>query len=173
MLRVWTIAMLTCVIMCAVGCSQVSVSHDYDRSYGFSSLKTYDWLPASVPAEVSEMRIKRFRSVFDRHMKSRGYEWSSDNPDFLIAMHITSRQVIEITDWGYTYAGRYGGVMRDIEVTQYTEGTGIIDFVDAQSKELFWRGIVTAVAAPSLTPQQQESRFTEMSEKLLEKFPPY
>ena len=172
MLRVWTIAMSTCVIMCVVGCSQVSVRHDYDRSYGFSSLKTYDWLPASVPVEVSELRIKRFRNVFDRHMKSRGYERSSDNPDFLIAMHITSRQVIEITDWGYSYASRYG-VMRDIDVTQYTEGTAIIDFVDAQSKELFWRGIVTAVAEPSLTPEQQEAKFTEASEKLLEKFPPY
>jgi hypothetical protein len=146
------------------------VRHDYDRDYNFSSLKTYDWLPASVPPRLSELRIKRFRAEFDQQMASRGYTLSASNPDFLIAMHVTGQQVIEVSDWGYT-RGRYGGG-RNIDIHQYTEGTALIDFVDSRSKEMFWRGVVTAVAEPDSSPEAQEARFSEASKKLLEKFPP-
>ncbi len=169
-MKVWSAILMACVALAVLGCSSVTVRHDYDRNYDFSSLKTYDWLPASVPPGLSELRIKRFRSEFDKQMASRGYNRNANNPDFLIAMHVTGRQVIEVTDWGYTYT-RFGPV-RDIDVTQHTEGTALIDFVDSRSKELFWRGVVTAVVEPGLNPAAQEAKFSEASEKLLAKFPP-
>ena len=170
MLRVWFAILLACVTLVALGCSTITVRHDYDQNYDFRSLKTYDWLPASVPPRVSELRIKRFRSAFDQRMASRGYSQSASNPDFLIAMHVTGRKVIEVTDWGYTYS-RWGAA-RNIDVNQYTEGTALIDFVDSRSKELFWRGVVTAVVEPGLSPEAQEAKFSEASKKLLERFPP-
>ena len=170
MLKARSAILLMSVALAAVGCSTVTVHHDYDENYNYPSLKTYDWLPASVPPRISELRIKRFQSEFDQQMAARGYTRSTDNPNFLVAMHVTGRQVIQVTDWGYR-RGAYG-VMRDIDVNQYTEGTAVVDFVDSRSKELFWRGVVTAVAEPGLSPEAQEAKFSKASKKLLEKFPP-
>lgn len=171
MFRLWTAILLGCAALVTLSCSTVQVHHDFDRDYNFSRLKTYEWLPASAPAELSELRIKRFRSVFDQQMASRGYTRTAENPDFLIAMHVTGREIIEVTDWGYRYGSYRWG--RSVDVHQYTEGTALIDFVDSRSKELFWRGVVSAVAEPGLSPEAQEEKFSEASAKLLEKFPPF
>ena len=65
------------------------------------------------------------------------------NPDFLIALHGGKQTKLDITDWGYSYGrhGRFrGGPIISGDVYEYEEGTLILDFVDAQSKELIWRG---------------------------------
>jgi hypothetical protein len=170
MLRVLASVLITCVALTAFGCSSVTVRHDFDAGYDFQPLKTYTWLPASVPRGTSELKIKRFQGIFNSHMAAKGYTPDSDNPDFLVAMHIMARDVIEVTDYGYRYGYRWGTTHVDVDT--YMEGTAIVDFVDAQSKEVFWRGLMTSVVEPELNAQQQEAKFTEAVEKLLLQFPP-
>jgi hypothetical protein len=170
MLRVLASLLIACAALTAFGCSSVTVQHDFDAGYDFRPLKTYGWLPASVPQGTSELKIKRFKSIFNNHMAAKGYTQDSDSPDFLVAMHLMAKDVIEVTNYGYRYGYRWGTTRVDVDT--YTEGTAIVDFVDARSTEVFWRGVMTSVAEPELNAQQQEAKFTEAVEKLLLEFPP-
>ena len=74
------------------------------------------------------------RAAFEAH----GYV-PGPNPDFTIAFYATARPRFYVTDWNYGYS--WSGWPRDYtEVSEYEQGTVILDVVDPVSKELLWRG---------------------------------
>lgn len=166
---VLVLAFLAYLVSCG---PSISVNHDYDPGYNFANLNTYDWIPVQGVAQVSELKIKRFQNAVNKELEARGMRLSSENPDFLIALHGMAQTKVNVTDYGYSY-GRYWGMgPRDIDVNTYQEGTVFLDFVDAKSKELFWRGIGSSVVEPDLPAEKQEQKFTMAASKLLAKFPP-
>jgi len=69
------------------------------------------------------------------------------NPVFVISLHGGKEKKVNEVDWDYDYRvydPSYGHACRDqrIDVYQYEEGSLILDFVDATSLELIWRGPV-------------------------------
>ncbi|UCE01544.1 MAG: DUF4136 domain-containing protein [Candidatus Latescibacterota bacterium] len=164
---------LCCWMILSVGCgSSVSINHDYDPSYDFSALTTYAWLPIKAAPQMSELRIRRFVNAVDAQMQAKGIQLSTDNPSFLIAMHGSTQQAISVQDYGYSYGPGWGPRTRDVSVTSYEEGTVFVDLVDGETRQLFWRGIATGAAEPSLSPEQQERKFNDVAARLFANFPP-
>ncbi len=167
-----TVLFLTlCATVLAQSCSSINVSHDYDPQANFNNLKTFSWLSFPKKAEVNQLVVRRIRDAVTGGLEAKGLRLSS-NPDFMIAMHGATKEKLDIQDWGYAspraaYWGR-----RDISVQQYTEGTLILDFVDAKSKEMLWRGVASGAVDPGATPEQRTKRINEAVAKLLAKFPP-
>ena len=104
----------------------------------------------------------------------------SSNPDFLIAEHLGKKDIVQVTDWGYKY-GKYGGNYRKhtgswkdnrFSTYQYEEGTLILDFVDAKSKELIWRGSANAKVQNVNTPEKSEKLINAAVKEILKKYPP-
>lgn len=164
--------LILCTTALALSCSPVSVSQDYDPQTNFSNLKNFAWLPIPRKAEVNQLVAKRIQNAVTRELGSKGLLENSMNPDFLIAMHGTTKEKLEIQDWGYSSrrAAYWGD--RDISINQYTEGTLILDFVDAKSKQLLWRGVATGTVDPNATPEKRTKRINEGVAQLLAKFPP-
>lgn len=155
------------------GCApSISVNHDYDPDYNYTDLKTYTWLPVQGASQVSELKIKRFQRAVDAELAVRGMQHSSENPDFLIALHGMTQNKVNVTDWGYTYGRYWAAGPRNIDVDTYQEGTVFLDFIDAESKELFWRGAGTSEIEPDISPERQEGKFAAVAAKLLADFPP-
>jgi len=66
---------------------------------------------------------------------------------------------------------RRGG--RQIDVYPFTEGSLIIDLVDAQTKALVWRGTGTGVVEKvQRTPEEMQERADKIIKKIMESFPP-
>ena len=173
MIKKASILFLLVVLVVTVNCSpSISVNHDYDPGYNFTSLKTYDWIPVQGTAQVSELMVKRFQNAINKELESKGMQLSSDNPDFLVALQGIAKVRVNITDLGYSYGGYWGVGPRNIDVNTYQEGTIYLDFVDAGTKELFWRGAGTSVMEPGLAAEKQEQKFAVAASKLLSKFPP-
>jgi hypothetical protein len=170
-----TAAILSLVFsaMLAVSCAgpSISVNFDYDTEYDFSNLKSYAYLPIKSVGTVSQLKIKRFVNAINNQLQSQGYTLSAENPDFLVALHSSTKEKTDITDWGYGYGGWYGGY-RDIDVSQYTEGTIFVDIVDPKSRNLVWRGTATADVDDSATPDEQNREFAEIAARLFANFPP-
>lgn len=162
-----------CFVVVSLGCSPVSVRHDYDTTADFSRLKNYSWLPVPVQANINELDVKRIQSAVNSQLQAKGYAMAP-NPDFLIAMHMGSQEKIQVTDWGYNYGprGRYWGPGR-VDVYQYEEGTLILDFVDTRTKELIWRGVATGEIDRYASPEKREKKINRVVEKILKKFPPH
>ena len=95
-------ALLAALAVAAVACGgpSVSVNFDYDTEYDFSDLKKYAYLPIKSIGTVSELKIRRFIDAVNNQLQTQGYTLSTDNPDFLVALHSATKENTNITDWG-------------------------------------------------------------------------
>ena len=179
------------IIYFTISCSTIyNVQYDYDINVNFARLKTYDWLPIHEEAGISSLDIKRIRNSVNSQLKTKGLKITSDNPDFLIVVHVGKEQKLNITNWGYGYGpygrywggygyGPYGGYWGGywgpggVSTYEYEEGSLILDFVDAKSKELVWHGSAKAVVGNEKTPEERQKKIYETVQKILEKYPPH
>ncbi|MHC4104195.1 MAG: DUF4136 domain-containing protein [Planctomycetota bacterium] len=161
----------------AISCSSITVQYDYDTKSDFASLHAYDWLPVLEKAGIDTLTEGRIKRAVNTQLEAKGLEMTSDNPEFLIAMHVGHEQKINVQEWGYAYAprGRYWGGYwgpGGVDVHQYTEGTLILDFVEPKTKHLIWRGVAKAPIDSVTTPEKREKLINEAVQKIFKKFPP-
>jgi len=165
------------------GCSDITVEYDYDPAYDFSKLRTFDWLPIPVKPEISQLSVRRIKSAVTEELQAKGFRQTSSKPDFTIAAHIMKEEKVDVRSWGYCYGptrryrhwGYYGEPIAappQIDTFRYEEGTLILDFVEAKSKEMIWRGTAKRVLDPGGTPEEHEKAVHEVAGKILENFPP-
>ncbi len=166
------------LMVIAFGCSSITVQYDYDTKTNFTSLKTFNWLPALVQEDFHVLNVKKIQDAVRTQLESKGCTMTNDNPDFLISMHIGKEQKMDVRAWGYSYGSRTmirGGFYtgrEEIDVYEYEEGTFILDFVDAQSKELIWRGVAKGEVRNYASPVKRDKRINVVVQKVLSNFPP-
>jgi hypothetical protein len=102
---------------------------------------------------------------------ARGYALDTKAPDFTIAYYASSRERLNVTLWDYGYPGRWGGWYgpEAVELTPYTEGTVIIDVINAQTKALLWRGRGQAVTSDD--PNEFQRHLRDAVQAIVKKFP--
>jgi hypothetical protein len=134
---------------------------DIDTSADFTRYKTFAWgkseIDVSNPVYDSELINKRIRNSVEEEFAKRGIVKNSHNPDFIVR-YSTFTEEKKRTSGGYPYSYRfypygfypfmygwgYPFAFRSPEhVTEYTEGTLILDIIDRRSDELVWRGSVS------------------------------
>ena len=147
----------------AVSCSPVwQVSYDYNNNFDFESLKTFGWLPLKDKEQTSQLVEERIKRAVNNDLQSKGYKMVADNPDFLILAKAGTR-----TD---TWTG--GGYHRGGWATQIESGTLLLEFIDAESNNLIWRGNSSAVLDYNLTPEKLNKLAEAIVQDILKKFPP-
>jgi hypothetical protein len=152
-IRIYMMAAL--LLLLAASCAVT----DLDRSADFYRYKTYAWGKSEVkvndPVYSSDLINKNVRSTVENELSSRGIHKNTKNPDFLISYHTYTKEKEQTTGgmyYGYPYPFRfyrYGfgwgfpyAWSNPPRTATYTEGTLMIDVIDAHSKELVWRGVV-------------------------------
>ncbi len=162
-----------------VGCATIyDVSYDYDKQVDFAGLQRFEWLPVPEAAGMDGLVVDQIVETVNATLQSKGLTRTSDNPDFLIAQHLGKADKVQVTNWGYGY-GPYGGYWGGfygpgggVSTYEYEEGTLILDFVDATSKKLIWRGSAKAEIENVDTPKKREKIVNEAVQEILKKFPP-
>jgi len=167
---------LFCSIL-LVGCAPISTNFDYDVSWDFESLKTYQLLSPPVDSAVNSLSRDRVRNAINSELIARGYNEVDTDPDFQVAYHVGSQDKIQVSDWGYGYGGRgsyygYGGRRSAVDVYQYQEGSLIVDIVDTDTHKLIWRGTARKVLDTNPTPEQRTATVNAAVAKILADFPP-
>ena len=154
-----------------ISCSTIyGVQHDYDEQADFENLKTYDWMTVPEKADINRLNVERVKKAVNAELQAKGLMLTSNNPDFLIAEHLGKKDKIQVEDWGYGYS-RLGKYRTDSSY-QYAEGSLILDFIDAKSKEIIWRGEAKAVVDKVDTPEKKEKIINEAVQEILKNFPP-
>ncbi len=172
--------MVLVLLASIAGCSSLSVNYDYDQNVEWGKFKTYGWMSApqrpsdpNSPLQNTPLLEQRVHNSVDHEMQQRGITMA-DDPDILVVYHIGTQDKIQVTDWGYRYSDYYWGYGgRQIDVYQFTEGSLVIDLVDAETQNLVWRGTGTGVVDQSQkSPEEMQDRANNVIQKIMESFPP-
>jgi hypothetical protein len=165
-----------------VSCSSTyDVRYDFDPQTDFSVYKTFNWMEVPNKAGISGLVIQRVKNAVNAELEAKGLVMASNNPDLLIAEHLGKDVQVQIVDWGYEYGRRgyrgrgygrrYGGP-RNVSAYKYEEGTLILDFVDATTKKMIWRGVATAEVQNPDTPEKSQKLANEAVKEILKDYPP-
>lgn len=151
---------------------------------GLSRLHTFRMLPgparrdgqpatgADDPMISNSIANRAIREQIVKAFVERGYRLDERNADFAVAFYATAREKLDVSIWDYGYPfypgwprGRWPGQT----VTQYTEGSVVIDVVQASSRELLWRGEGRAELSDS--PEDNVRQLAKAASAIVAKFP--
>lgn len=150
--------LLGAAMLALTGCSTVKVQTDYDRSAVFGHYRTYTLSPAAQGLTLSPTGEAALRDSLRAAFTTRGItEATGQGADLEVVRHVFTREqtsVQQYSEWGYSYAGpwpgRYGSYgmwagapTTYTDVRHYTEGTLMLDFVDARTRKLVFRATGT------------------------------
>jgi|TARA_B110001454_G_scaffold132980_1_gene123798 hypothetical protein len=171
--------LLTLVILFS-SCSAVKVAVDYDSKVDFKKYKTFAFYKTGIDkAKISDLDKKRILRAIESELSLLGLV-KSENPDMLVSIFTKSREKVDVNqnnNFGYGFGWGWNPWMwngmnnNSMNISQYTEGTLFIDFIDKQKKELVWQGVGTgALKIQNL--EKKEARVKEFVKEIVSKFPP-
>lgn len=134
-------------------------SYDFDIEADMTNLSRYDWLPLPATSKIDTLDAKRFKAAVDSHLRARGLEEPSRQPDFLIETRIGSLKKMGTTGGPQNY-----GI--------YVEAQPQLFFIKPDSRQVLWWGQTRVRVNPGLTPEQKDALITEAVAAILQNFPP-
>lgn len=157
-------------------CSSVNVYSDFDKNIDFSQYKTFAFHKRGIDrVQISELDKKRILHAIETELAKKGMT-KSETPDLLINILTKEREQVDVNQfnagWGYGWGWGWnpyfwGGRSY---VTTSTEGTLIIDLIDARKKELVWEG--EGVGYLTENRSRKEEQINEFVAKVLAQYPP-
>jgi len=167
---------LLVVTLFAAGCATMRVGTYADRGADFSRYRTYAWAPADA-LPIGDARLEHnpifvdyLQGAVERHLGEHQLLLvpASAHPDLLVHFHGSVRQVFDVAA---VDRAQEQGTNKDIAVTDYDEGTLVVDMVDARTDRLVWRGWAIDSLNGILDRQDQmEKKLNEAVAKMLAGF---
>lgn len=143
-----------------IGLSGCAVT-DFDRSADFTAYKTYKWgkpqIEVSNPLYDSDLIRDRISAAVEEEFAKRGIRRSERDADFIVEFRTFTEEKKQASSvypysyrfypygfypfafgWGYPYFWN-----TPQQVTEFTQGTLVLDIIDRGTGELIWRGSVS------------------------------
>jgi len=189
-MRIALLVPATAVFALAACTSAVQVRTALSPDASLSGLRTFRVQPTPKPSIasaqssndpmlVNSISNRALRADLRQGFEKLGYAINDSTPDFCVAYYASTNQQFDVMtyDYGYSFRPRwwrgwgphYRSAMYEPMVTQYTQGTVIVDVFDPKSKELLWRG--QGVAAVSDNQEQYVQELQTTVAAILAKFP--
>ena len=159
---------------------------DFDHKADFSKYRTFAWgkseVDVSNPVYESDLITKRIQTAVEKEFAKRGVVESGTDPDFIVKYHTyTEEKKRSESVYPYRYGfypygffpfafgWRYPYYMGSpAQVTEYTEGTLILDMIDHRTGELVWRGSVSGNVEDTARLKKQVERAVQA---IMKKYP--
>jgi Domain of unknown function (DUF4136) len=177
-------ALAAALSLTLAGCATLKIDTEYVEGADFKKYRSFSFLtlqpgPEQAPVIRDAQVRERIRFFVARELLKRGFVQAPEGvlPDFFIAMHGWSGDQIAIDQYGYGYGAGFGypaggAVMVStapaVQARSYRSGTLILDFVDATSREMFWRG----TGSDSVSPEQGPAALEEAIVTIIDAYPP-
>ncbi len=160
-----TTRLMMLALFVAAGCSGITTNANVAPGANLAKYHTYAWAPR--PGDQMESPgEQQVRAALQRDLAQKGIvPATTQPPDFLVAYHARQQEKIEATPgygWGY---GWYGYPAFET----YTQGTLIVDFVDPQTNQVFWRGTASGVVEHPNNPDL--AKIDKAVAKLINQYP--
>lgn len=152
-----------------------TVAVDYDKKIDFSKYTSYNYFP-TLDSGLNELDDKRIMHITDSLLMQRGFV-KSETPQVLVNFFAkesisNSRNTIGIgvgSGGGNVGVGVSGGIpIGGRTINQQLT----MDFIDAEKDDLVWQAIAEGELKERNTPQQKETYYISVLQKILAKYPP-
>lgn len=195
------LSVLALFLLSACSSSPPKPDVDYNHEYDFSKARTVAFyrdsgeVSGDNPLQLSDMQRNRIDDAIKVAVENRGLTFLADasKADLLLTWHLATQNKTDVRTYqsasvgygGYGGHGRYGGYNRysayncwscsptrtDVSVSNYTEGTFIVDMIDPELRQSVWR----AVTQSKLKGKQEheQARLDEAAALIFASFPPY
>jgi hypothetical protein len=185
---------LALLAACASGPPKPEVDFKLDYNFGaVHRIAFYDdsgLVAGNNPIPLSDMERERIDSALEQALRNKGYEILAEKDagqaDLLISWTLitsdkTDVRTYETPTMGIGY-GRYGGYNRysmyncwgcsqtEVSVSNYTEGTFIVDMIDPKLKKSVWRGLIQSRLKGQL--QNDQDKYNAVADSIFASFPP-
>lgn len=156
------------------GCATMNVSSHIERGLDFAQYRTYDWGPADA-LPIGDPRLDKnpffqdhVLGAVEKQLALKGFERStSEAPNLLIHYHASINQRLDVSG-----ADRKYGYCDDCKPYVYDAGTLLLDFVDARTNKLLWRGWAERGMDGVIDNQEwMEEEIEEVVTRILERLP--
>jgi len=145
-----------------------TVSVESDESVDFAKFKTFTVrdgkLSSRSPALNSPLTKKRIETEIEQALTAKGLTVATDQADLNISFEFGSARTMETKSYPVGWRGRG---TRVVNVPQ-SEGTLVIDMLDASTNSLVWRGI-TSESEPN--PIKLADKLDDLVKKAIGKYP--
>jgi hypothetical protein len=198
-MKVFRLLTASAAVAGAVACSHsVNVQTTAAPDANIGALRTFRILsPPERRANAPQLAVddpmlnnsitnRELRTALANDLQARGYRQDNQNPDFLVAFYAGARAKFDTTYWNpdplyYRYGYRgfrdrwawpyygYGPTPAYAEIRESTQGTLVVDVIDARSRELLWRGRGVAEVSPD--PKAYAEKLDKEARKIVEKLP--
>ncbi|WP_088324447.1 DUF4136 domain-containing protein [Polaribacter tangerinus] len=177
--------LLTLVLVVVfASCKSVNVVVDYDANIDFNEYKTFAFYKTGIDkSNISDLDKKRILRAIEKALLAKGFV-KSETPDMLVSIFTKSRERVNVNQqnfnngwgwgWGFGWGWNpwmFGGMNTNVNVSQFTEGTLFIDFIDKNKKELVWQGVGTG-ALRIQNREKKEETINEFVAEIIARFPP-
>ncbi|MEH6585050.1 MAG: DUF4136 domain-containing protein [Halioglobus sp.] len=195
--RLGTSLVLACTALMLAACTSAPKPDvDYKQDYDFSGVqkiglyKSSGQVSGDNPLQLSDFQKERIDEALAGALRNKGLTVVDDpaEADLLLSWHLgtqhkTDVRTYETPSYGGGY-GRYGGYNRysnyncwncsntEVRVTDYTEGTFIIDMIDPTLQKSVWRS-VTQSKLKGKKDEDDPSEINEAAALVLGGFPPF
>ena len=165
------VAFLVAALVVTSASAWANITTDYDHKVDFAHYKTYSWGNVKTPDSLWDSRI---RQAVDGQLAAKGLTQVPSGGDVVV----TARDAIHNQEQLNTFYDNFGGGRRfgggfgtsTTNVDTYKVGTLIIDVIDAQTKNLVWRGAATDTLASK--PDKNIKALDKNVQKMFQHFPP-
>jgi hypothetical protein len=183
--RVQSIVLGLGLLVAVAGCAGRQVTTDYSPATRFSQYHTYALVS---PPDTASQRLldQRVRNAVQAQLAAKGLSPTDrEHADLYVGYGMvdkTHRDVYTYRDgwgWGGGLGWRYyrWGVAWPMagyrQVDTYTDGTVVVNLIDARNKQVVWEGeVADVVNLPVANPQRATKQVNLAVAKLFTKYPP-
>ena len=174
--RYVTVAALAAVTF--TGCATMTAGSYAARGVDFAQYHTYTWgepdaLPTGDPRLDSNPFFEdHFEGAVEQQLARSGFGRVDDSPDLIVHYHANITQRLEVHGVDTTY-----GPCRDADdcqprASEYDSGTLVLDFMDARTNKVVWRGWAQANVTNVINDQDRlERHIDDAVREMFERFP--
>ena len=173
-------------LILAAGCAGQQVTTDYTPATSFSQFRTFALVSSPDTAAAQQLLDQRVSNAVQAQLIGKGLTATDrQNADLFVGYGMvdkTHREVYTDRDgwgwgggWGWRYY-RWGvawpmTIQRRVET--YTDGTVVVNLIDAKTKKVVWEGeVADVVSLPVGNPVSATQQIDGAVAKLFAKYPP-
>lgn len=174
-----TLAFAALVLGLPVVAAAQKTTYDFDKTATFAQYKTYsmkDGTPTGNP-----LIDNRIVAAIEAQLAAKGLVRSETAPDVTVLYHVAFDEEQDISaystgpmygGYGWGWGGGWGSTTTDVRVREILVGTLAVDIVDAQKKQIVWRGLGTKEIDTKAKPEKRDTNISKAVEKIFKNYPP-